>query len=389
MLGVGWVFTIGLGVGILFLPDTPRYDYRMGRVEKARETMIKVFGAPAHHYAVHTELEEIEAKLKAENQIKDGPVREYINMFRAPRMSYRVLLGVTLQMFQQLTGANYFFYYGTTIFKGVGINNSYVTQMILNGINFGVTFIGLYLVEHYGRRKSLIAGAIWMFVCFMIFASVGHFALDQEFPDRTKSASTALIVFACLFILGFATTWGPMVWAIIGELYPSRFRAKAMALATASNWLYVSRIHDRTGSSANLYYSWNFLIAFFTPFITKAIDFRYGYVFAGCNLCAAFLVYFFVLEGQGRTLEELDTMYIERVVPMKSAKWVAPSKEEMSRIRKEAGTELSPDDGIHGNDGIAEMGRGALSGETERNGEDGRLHKEETGEMGVGHREQV
>lgn len=75
--------------------------------------------------------------------------------------------------FQQLTGANYFFYYGTVIFEGTGINNSFVTQMILNGINFGVTFYGLYIVEHYGRRKSLIIGSAWMFLMFLIFASVG------------------------------------------------------------------------------------------------------------------------------------------------------------------------------------------------------------------------
>lgn len=58
-------------------------------------------------------------------------------------------------------GANYFFYYGTVIFQGTGINNSFVTQMILNGINFGTTFYGLYIVEHYGRRKSLIIGSAW------------------------------------------------------------------------------------------------------------------------------------------------------------------------------------------------------------------------------------
>jgi MFS transporter, SP family, sugar:H+ symporter len=213
--------------------------------------------------------------------------------------------------------------------------------MILNGINFSVTFIGLYLVEHYGRRKSLIAGSIWMFVCFMVFASVGHFSLDPKNPNNTPAAGTALIVFACLFILGFATTWGPMIWALIGEIFPGRYRAKGMALSTASNWM------------------WNFLIAFFTPFITKAIDFRYGYVFAVCNLVAAVTVYFFVIEGQGRTLEELDTMYIERVSARKSAKWVAPSKEEMSRLRKEAGTELVADDGQHEE-------RGTFSGETER-----------------------
>ena len=88
-----------------------------------------------------------------------------------------------------------------------------------------------------------------------------------------------MICFACFFIFGvssdpklpmpslstltyeqFATTWGPIIWTIAGELYPSRYRAKGMALSTASNWV------------------WNFLLAFFTPFITGDIDFRYGYV---------------------------------------------------------------------------------------------------------------
>ena len=229
VIGMGWAYTLILGIGILFFPETPRYAYRMGRTEEARETMIKVYGAPAHHYSIHTELEEIEAKLRAEQQKKGNPISEFVVMLKAPRMGYRLALGITLQAFQQLTGANYvclpppssfevcvliqsqFFYYGTTIFQSVGISNSFVTQMILNGINFGVTFIGLYLVEHYGRRKSLIAGALWMFVCFIIFASVGSFALDLNDTTATPAAGTALIVFACLFILGYATTWGPMV----------------------------------------------------------------------------------------------------------------------------------------------------------------------------------
>lgn len=193
--------------------------------------------------------------------------------------------------------------------------------MILNGINFSVTFLGLYLVEHYGRRRSLIAGSIWMFVCFMIFASVGHFAMDVATPANTPEAGIALIVMAALFILGYATTWGPMVWTIIAEIYPSKYRAKGMALATASNW------------------TWNFVIAFATPFITADIDFALGYVFAGCNLAAGVMVYFFVIEGQGRTLEEVDTMHIQHVNPRTSAKWTPPPAEEMARIRREAGTE--------------------------------------------------
>lgn len=324
VMGLGWVFTLFLGIGILFFPETPRFDYRHGRGERARRTLARVYGAPANHWAIYRETQEIEAKLAGEDKIKHGPVREFIGMFRAPRMAYRVALGMTLQMLQQLTGANYFFYYGTTIFRSVQID-SYITQIILNTINFVVTFLGLYMVEHFGRRKCLIAGAMWMFVCFLIFASVGHFSLDRTDPTRTPSAGIALIVFACLFILGFATTWGPMIWTIQAELFPSRYRAKGMALSTASNWI------------------WNFLLAFFTPFITGAIDFRYGYVFSGCLVLAASVVYFCVVESQGRTLEEVDDMYLQHVKPWHSSSYVAPPPEEMRRRKVEAGTELAPD----------------------------------------------
>ncbi|KAL5371559.1 hypothetical protein DPSP01_014181 [Paraphaeosphaeria sporulosa] len=323
-LGLSFVFPAILVGGILFFSETPRFLFRQGKEEEAKQTMCKVYGVGENHYAIHMELEEIRMKL-AEETNKGSAIQEWFGMWKAPKMAYRLAIGMGLQMFQQLTGANYFFYYGTVIFRGTGINNSFVTQMILNGINFGVTFYGLYIVEHYGRRKSLIAGSIWMFICFMIFASVGHFALDRNTPENTPHASVAMIVFACFFIFGFATTWGPMIWTICGELYPSRYRAKAMALSTASNWL------------------WNFLLAFFTPFITGAIDFRYGYVFAGCNVLAGFGIYFFVIEGQGRTLEEIDTMYLLGVKPWESAKWVVPDLDELDPKTRRALEETNPE----------------------------------------------
>jgi len=307
-MGISFVWVLILGVGIIFFPESPRYDYRHGREEEAKRTMTKLYGVSNNHRVVAEELAEIKQKHEEELLHQGEP---WWKMFTGPRMPYRIALGVTLQALQQLTGANYFFYYGTVIFQSTGINNSYVTQMILGGVNFGTTFIGLYVVEHFGRRKSLIFGAGWMFVCFMIFASVGHFALDRTVPQNTPHAGTAMIVFACLFILGFATTWGPIVWTICAEMYPSRYRSNAMALSTASNW------------------GWNFLLAFFTPFIVGDIDFRYGYIFAGCLFLAAGTVYLFVIEGQGRTLEEIDTMYILHIDPRKSSKWVAPPPEEL------------------------------------------------------------
>ena len=215
--------------------------------------------------------------------------------------------------------------------------------MILNGINFGTTFYGLYIVEHYGRRKSLIFGSTWMFIMFLIFASVGHFSLDRNDPESTESSATALIVMASFFIFGFATTWGPMIWTICGELYPSRYRAKGMALSTASNWFWYVSTLSYSVQYSDLHVHRNFLLAFFTPFIVSAIDFRYGYVFAGCNVLGGLLIYFFVLEGQGRTLEELDTMYIQNVLPWKSSEWVAPPPEEIARIRAQAGTSETHD----------------------------------------------
>lgn len=84
-----------------------------------------------------------------------------------------------------------------------------------------------------------------------------------------------------------------------------------MGIATAGNWTF------------------NFLISFFTPFITAAIDYRYGYIFAACNAAGVAIVYFFLIESQGRTLEEVDTAYIMHVKPWKSSSWQPPQGEEL------------------------------------------------------------
>lgn len=172
-----------------------------------------------------------------------------------------------------------------------------------------------------------------MFMCFLVFASLGHFALDNGDGTTSQPVGYAMITFACLFIAGYAMTWGPIIWAVIGEIYPSRYRAKAMALATASNW------------------TWNFLISFcksiplharpsatvliplpVTPYITSAIDYRYGYVFAACCFTGAVVVYFFLCESHGRTLEEIDTMYILHVTPWKSKHWSPTPGEDLPNL---------------------------------------------------------
>ena len=138
-MGVSFIWVLILGTGIVFFPESPRYDYRHGRVERAKRTMTKLYGVSDNHRVVAEELAEIKEKHEEELLHKG---ESWFKMFSGPRMLYRIALGVALQALQQLTGANYFFYYGTVIFKATGINNSYVTQMILGGVNFGTTFLG-------------------------------------------------------------------------------------------------------------------------------------------------------------------------------------------------------------------------------------------------------
>lgn len=100
-MGVGYIWAVILGVGILAFPETPRFQYRQGKIEDAKATMMRVYGAPENHYAIHVELEEIEQKLRAEAK-QGSAVQEWYRMMFAPKMAYRILLGVGLQMFQQV-----------------------------------------------------------------------------------------------------------------------------------------------------------------------------------------------------------------------------------------------------------------------------------------------
>ncbi|KAF5636781.1 major facilitator superfamily transporter [Fusarium tjaetaba] len=299
--GLNFLWALLLGVGILLLPESPRFAYRKGKVEEARKTIANLAGLDINSPSVNRQIEDIREKLEEEQAL---PETRLVEIVTGPRMAYRTVLGITLQAGQQLTGINFFFYFGTTVFASTGLKDSYVTQLILGSVNCACTFGGLYVVQKCGRRKSLMIGAAWMMMCFFVYAFVGHFALDRKDPLSTPAAGAVLVTFSCLAIAAFATTWGPLVWAVVAEMYPSQYRSRCMAIATATNWLF------------------NFLIGFFTRFITDAIDYFYGLVYAGCCAALVAIVFFFVIESKDRTLEEIDTMYVQHVNPITSSKWV-------------------------------------------------------------------
>lgn len=87
-------------------------------------------------------------------------------------------------------------------------------------------------MERYGRRWPLIIGGLWQSAWLFVYAAAG----TAKDPETNQGIGTLLIVSSCLFILGYASTWAPGIWILIGETFPTRTRAKQGALATASNW---------------------------------------------------------------------------------------------------------------------------------------------------------
>lgn len=310
-LGLCFVWAIMLVIGMVCMPESPRYLVVKNKIEEAKKSIGRSNKVSPEDPAVYTEVQLIQAGIERESLAGSASWTELVT--GKPRILRRVIMGIMLQSLQQLTGDNYFFYYGTTIFQAVGMTDSFQTSIVLGVVNFASTFLGIYTIERFGRRLCLLTGSVCMFVCFIIYSILGVTNLYIDGYDGPTSVPTgdAMIFITTLYIFFFASTWAGGVYCIVSETYPLRIRSKAMSVATAANWI------------------WGFLISFFTPFITSAIHFYYGFVFTGCLLFSFFYVYFFVVETKGLTLEEVDELYAQGVAPWKSSKWVPPTKEEM------------------------------------------------------------
>ncbi|BAO41017.1 low-affinity glucose transporter [Kluyveromyces marxianus DMKU3-1042] len=308
-LGLSFAWAIFMICGMLFVPESPRYLVEKDRLDDARASLAKANKVATDDPVVRFEMLNLQATIEKERLAGEASWTELIT--GKPAILRRTIMGIMIQSLQQLTGDNYFFYYGTTIFKAVGMDDSFETSIVLGIVNFASTFFALYTVDNFGRRNCLLYGCVGMVCCYVVYASVGVTRLWPDGPNAgisSKGAGNCMIVFACFYIFCFATTWAPVAYVIISESYPLRIKAKAMSIACAANWI------------------WGFLISFFTPFITSDIHFYYGYVFMGCMVFAFFYVYFFVPETKGLTLEEVDEMYAEGVLPWKSTSWVPPSR---------------------------------------------------------------
>merc|ERR1711967_111254 len=267
-IGLQFIFGLVLGVGLFFLPDSPRYYVKRGRVEKARKALSSVRGQPQDSEYVEAELAEIIANEEYERSLI--PAGSWINgwmncfrgsVFKSNSNLRKTILGTSLQMMQQWTGVNFIFYYSTPFLQSTGaISDPFLTSMIFTIVNVCSTPISFYTVEKFGRRPLLIWGAFGMMICQFLVAIIGvTVGFNHTYENAAGEtiannipAVNAQIAFIAIFIFFFASTWGPGAWIVIGEIFPLPIRSRGVGLSTASNWL------------------WNTIIAVITPYMVSS-----------------------------------------------------------------------------------------------------------------------
>jgi sugar porter (SP) family MFS transporter len=243
-IGVQFIWALVLGVGLFLLPESPRYHVRKGHLESAAAALSVIRGRPVDSEYIRDELAEIIANHEYETQEipHTGYVGSWLACFKGSIRQgnsnlRRTLLGSGIQMFQQFTGINFIFYFGTTFFQQLGtISDPFFISLITTLVNVISTPLAFWAVEKFGRRFLLIWGALGMIFMQFVTAIIGLTSGRPEGHD--DGAVKSMIAFICLKIFFFAVTWGPVPWVLIGELFPLPIRARGVAISTSSNWFW-------------------------------------------------------------------------------------------------------------------------------------------------------
>ncbi|KAH6609441.1 mfs monosaccharide transporter [Trichoderma cornu-damae] len=305
-LGLQLVPALILTAGLILLPETPRFLVKKGNKEAASLSLSRLRRLDITHPALVDELQEIVANHQYELTLGPDSYKEIF--VGSPHLGRRTFTGCGIQMLQQLTGINFIMYYSTTFFGGSGVDSPYTKSLIIQIINVVSTFVGLFVIESWGRRKLLIVGAIGMAGCQLFMASFAAAA-----GESLKSASaTILIVFCSINIFFFAASWGPVAWVVTSEIYPLKVRAKSMSISTFANWVL------------------NFGIGYSTPFLvgsgpgTASFGSKIFFIWGAFCVLAVFFVWAMVYETSKISLEQIDEMY-ERVDQAWNSKRFEPS----------------------------------------------------------------
>ncbi len=286
-----WMFLAGavpaIAYGILAwrVPESPRYLMQTGKEEEAHRVFQMVW--PAEDIA------------KAEREIRSN-IAEDKKLARVSLWGGKfgllpiVWIGIILSVFQQFVGINVIFYYSTTLWRSVGFqeSDSLFISVVTSITNVLVTIVAIALVDRIGRRPILLAGSIGMAVSLgtMAIAFSTASGTGTEVSLHGAWGPIALIA-ANVFVIAFGASWGPLVWVLLGEIFPNRIRAKALGVAAMAQWIA------------------NFLITVSFPVMAGlSLPLTYG-MYALFALLSFVFVLTKIPETNGMSLEEAETLF--------------------------------------------------------------------------------
>ena len=270
-------------IALFFVPESPRFLVARGRDEEARKVLASIFGeasAPA-------KLNEIRASFSTDHRPRLADV-----VARGTLLRPVVWAGLIIAVFQQLVGINVIFYYSATLWQAAGFSESQalLTTIINNSISLVACFVTVGLVDKVGRKPLLLIGSVGMAITLFAMAyafSTG--ALEGSTLHLPGSMGQVAVYSALAYSALFNISWGPVMWVMLGEMFPNQIRGSSLAVAGFAQWFA------------------NYLIVQSFPLMLAGIGLPASYSFyAICAVISFFLVARFIRETKGKELEEME-----------------------------------------------------------------------------------
>ncbi|OGM39857.1 putative sugar transporter [Aspergillus bombycis] len=289
-------------IGLLFLPESPRWIARVRGQRFARQSLSYLRGLPETHPSVESELNDIIAQIEDERANNPGKgLWVEIKELTHPGIRDRLFLGFMIMVFFQMAGSNAINHYSPRIFRSIGLTGS-KTTLISTGLYGIVRLVAVciamyWIVDRLGRTRMLIWGSALMAFCIWfigpfvkLHATTNHAAAE----GHISAGSYAAAVFIFVYAVGFCFSWAGVPWIICSEIYPLRGRSLCVAICTATHWLL------------------NFVIARSVPYMIRNIKYGTYFFFASFLTLAIPFVWLMVPETKELKLEEVDGVFQNR-----------------------------------------------------------------------------
>ena len=270
MFGLGAVPSTLFILGVLWLPESPRWLMQTGRQGKAQKILMKIGG---EIYAEES-LSAISKNISAVTKVKYNAVFE-------KSVLPAVLIGIGLAVFQQLCGINVVFNYTAVLFESIGFskNDQLLETVFIGGVNLVFTLLAILLVDKIGRKPLMLAGAGGLAILYIIISVL----------LGTKSASVSWFLLAAIGL--YATSLAPVTWVLISEIFPNKIRIAATAVAVLCLWAAY------------------FILTFTFPILYSRLQDRTFYIYACICLIGLLFIWLKVKETKGKTLEEMEGFF--------------------------------------------------------------------------------